>query len=229
MTSLAPISATRLERVSCSSLVDAVRARWRHPSYVLDLVTPTPGRVLFGPAITLAFMPARADLRHPVDHDFAANFYSAAQGSEPGSVLVMSSGGHPDAALGGSRKLSRLERAGVAGVLADGRLRDFGELAEYGFATYCRGETVAQGGDLVMPWATNVPIEIGGVAVVPGDYVYADGAGAVVIPASAVDEILEYAQAREVQDRESMEAIQAEDPDLVMEQGEDRPHPPKVM
>ncbi|MGI9539017.1 MAG: RraA family protein [Miltoncostaeaceae bacterium] len=228
MNTLAPELAARLQQISCSSLVDAVRARWSHPSYVLDLVSPTPGRVLFGPAITVAFMPARADLRHPVDHDFAANFYAALQDGGEGSVLVMSNGGHPDAALGGSRKLSRLNRAGLAGVLADGRLRDFDELAEYGFTTYCRGETVAQGGDVVMCHAANVPVEIGGVAVVPGDYVYADGGGAVVIPAPALDEVLDYAETREARDRASMEAISSEKAEDVMRSGEVRPEPPRV-
>jgi len=43
-------------------------------------------------------------------------------------------------------KLSRLQRAGAAGVLRDGRLRDFEQLADYPFATWCRGEGTRWGG-----------------------------------------------------------------------------------
>lgn len=213
---------TSLEEVSCSSLVDALLKRWPHPAHILDLVSPTPGRLLFGPAVTVAFMPARADLKHPVRNDFAANFYAALHNGGAGAVLVMSNGGHPDAALGGARKLSRLRHNGLAGVLADGRLRDFDELGEYEFATYCRGETVRQGGSLVMPYAANVPVEVSGVAVLPGDYVYADSGGAVIIPSADLDGVLEDAAIGEERDRASMAAMSEEDPATVMREGEAR-------
>lgn len=212
-----------LARVSCSSLVDAMAARHDHPAHILDLVSPTPGAVLFGRAATIRFLPTRRDLQHPVENDFASLFYRSlgADGGE-GVVLVMSNGGHPDAALGGSRKLCRLGHNRLAGVLADGRLRDFGDLAEYGFVTYCRGETVRQGASRVMAAAAGVPVEVSGVTVVPGDYVYASSAGAVVIPAADVDEILADAAAREERDAASMAAMRDEDPATVIKSGERR-------
>jgi 4-hydroxy-4-methyl-2-oxoglutarate aldolase len=210
-----------LPQVSCSSIVDAMLARHTHPVHVLDLVSPNPGAVLFGRAATIRFFPTRRDLHHPVENDFAALFYKAIEedGGE-GAVLVMSNGGYPDAALGGGRKLSRLRQNGLAGVLAAGRLRDFDELSTYGFITYCQGETVAQGAPHVMPIAANVPVEISGVGVIPGDYVYADRAGTVIVPASLVGEILEDAVAREERDAASMERMKTEDPATVMAEGE---------
>jgi regulator of RNase E activity RraA len=210
-----------LDRVSCSSLVDSMLARHAHPCHILDLVSPTPGAVLFGRAVTIRFFPTRKDLQQPVENDFAALFFRAIEehGGD-GAVLVMSHGGHPDAALGGGRKLSRLRHHGVAGVLADGRFRDFDDLAGYGFVTYCHGETVRQGGNLVMPIAHNVPVEVSGVGVVPGDYVYADGAGAVIIPAAIVREVMEDAAAREERDLASMERMAYENPAEVMAKGE---------
>lgn len=213
---------SRLDRVSCSSLVDALIDRYEHPAHILDLVSPTPGRVLFGPAVTIRCIPTRKDIAHPIQNNFASLFYRAiAEGGE-GAVLVMSSGGHPDAALGGGRKLSRLRHNGLAGVLADGRLRDFDDLGGYEFATYCRGETVRQGGNLIMPVEANVPVEVSGVAVLPGDYVYADSAGAVVIPAGVAEEVFQDAAAREVRDAASAERMKLEDPATVMARGEVR-------
>jgi regulator of RNase E activity RraA len=212
----------RLDRVTCSSLVDALIDRYNHPSHILDLASPAPGRVLFGPAVTIRFIPVRKDIAHPVQHNFASLFYRAIGDGAEGAVLVMSSGGHPDAALGGGRKLSRLRHNGLAGVLADGRLRDFDDLAGYEFATYCRGETVRQGGNLVMPVEANVPVEVSGVTVLPGDYVYADSAGAVVIPAVVVEDVLQDAAAREVRDAASAERMRCEDPATVIARGEVR-------
>jgi 4-hydroxy-4-methyl-2-oxoglutarate aldolase len=212
-----------LGRVSCSALVDAMADRYTHPAHILDFVSPTKGSVLFGRAVTIRFFPTRKDVQRPVENDFASLFYRgiAEMGGE-GAVLVLSSGGHPDAALGGGRKLSRLRHNGLAGVLADGRLRDFDDLGSYGFATYCRGETVRQGGSLVMPIAANVPVEVSGVGVLPGDYVYADSAGAVIVPAGIIQEVLQDAAAREERDAASAERMTNEDPATVIAKGEAR-------
>jgi regulator of RNase E activity RraA len=128
-------------------------------------------------------------------------------------VLVLSSGGYPDASHGGGMKLSRLQNGGAAGVLADGRLRDFNQLAGYTFATWCRGEATRWGGDTVMPYAANVPVEIDGVSVIPGDYLYADTSGAVVIPQTSLQRVIDEALRLEAEDARSVEEIATEEPD----------------
>ena len=75
-------------------------------------------------------------------------------------------------------------------AFTDGRLRDFSELVHYDLAIYCRGETTRWGGDTVTPYEANRPVVIGGVAVCPGDYVFADASGAAVIPAEDVRAVL---------------------------------------
>ncbi|WP_444964170.1 hypothetical protein [Nocardiopsis sp. M1B1] len=93
-------------------------------------------------------LPARDDLPQ-AGLGFASLFYTAVADRPAGKVLVLSAGGYPDASHGGGTKLSRLDHHGVAGVLADGRLRDFDQLREYRFATWCRGEATRWGGDTV--------------------------------------------------------------------------------
>ncbi len=212
----------RVCRISCSAIVDAVAERYQHPAHIVDLVSPTPGAVLFGPAITIQFFPTRDDHRHPAENDFAAQFYRALEGAPASAVVVMSNGGHPDAALAGGRKLSRLHHRDVAGLLTDGRLRDFEELAGYSFVTYARGEQVRQSGHLVLPICANVPVEIAGVGVYPGDYVYATSAGAVIVPTACLDEVLDAAERREARDAELLQLVASEDRQAVMRSGEQR-------
>ena len=95
---------------------------------------------------------------------------------------MLASNGYTDASMGGGTKLMRLQEDGCAGVLTDGRLRDFDELAGYDFAAYCSGEATRWGGDSVTPFQANVPVVVKGVGVMPGAYVFADSSGAVVIP-----------------------------------------------
>jgi regulator of RNase E activity RraA len=200
-----------LDRVACASLVDAIGRVHGHRAHILSLVSPSPRR-LFGPAATIAYLPYRDDLPQ-TELGFGPLFHQAVGESPAGTVLVLSSGGYPEASHGGGTKLSRLQNSGAAGVLADGRLRDFNQLSDYAFATWCRGEATRWGGETVMPFAANVAVEIGGVCVIPGDYVYADASGAVVIPRASLQRVIDEALTVEAEDARSLEQIAAEKPD----------------
>jgi regulator of RNase E activity RraA len=199
-----------LDRVAAASLVDAMGRIHSHRAHIHALVSPAPRR-LFGPAATIAFLPYRDDLPE-TELGFGALFHQAMDGTPAGTVLVLSSGGYPDLSHGGGMKLSRLEHTEASGVLADGRLRDFAQLGQYRFATWCQGEATHWGGDTVMPFAANVPVEVAGVSVIPGDYVYADSSGAVVIPRASLHRVIEEALKIEAEDAQSMEEIAAERP-----------------
>ena len=210
MTNAPAVSEDVLDGVGCASLVDAMGRIHSHRAHILSLVSPAPRR-LFGPVATIAYLPYRDDLPQ-TELGFGALFDEALGASATGKVLMLSSGGYPDASHGGGTKLSPLERTGAAGVLADGRLRDFDQLADYGFATWCRGEATRWGGDTVMPFAANVAVEIGGVCVTPGDYLYADTSGAVVIPAASLQRVIHEAQRVEAEDARSLEETAGEGP-----------------
>ena len=188
--------ADALRGLKCADLVDAIGRVHRHRCHVLDLVSPTPGRVLFGAAATISYYPSCSVALDPQRYNFA-NLFREAVGDQPaGKVLVLGSNGYTNTSMGGGTKLFRLQAHGLAGVLTDGRLRDFEELAGYDFAAYCSGEATRWGGDVVTPFQANVPVVVGGVGVMPGQYVYADAAGAVVIPEGEVDDVL--AEARKI-------------------------------
>jgi regulator of RNase E activity RraA len=197
-----------LDRVACASLVDAMGRLHSHRAHILSLVSPAPRR-LFGPVATIAYLPYRDDLPQ-TELGFGALFHQAVGESPAGTVLVLSSGGYPEASHGGGTKLSRLQHAGAAGVFADGRLRDFEQLGGYAFATWCRGEATRWGGETVMPFAANVAVEIGGVCVIPGDYLYADASGAIVIPRSSLKKVIDEALRVEAEDARSLEEIATE-------------------
>jgi regulator of RNase E activity RraA len=200
-----------LDRVACASLVDAMGRVHSHRAHVLSLVSPAPRR-LFGPVATIAYLPYRDDLPQ-AEVGFGALFHQAVGDSPAGTVLVLSSGGYPEASHGGGTKLSRLQHSGAAGVLADGRLRDFDQLGDYAFATWCRGEATRWGGDTVVPFAANLAVEVGGVCVIPGDYVYADASGAVVIPRASLQPVIDQALSVEAEDARSLEEIATEQPE----------------
>lgn len=198
------------EGLKTSDLVDAMGRLHRHRCHILDLVSPTPGRVLFGPAVTISYFPSCSAGLDPERYNLANLFYEAV-GEEPeGKVVVLASNGYTDVSMGGGTKLSRLQNHGCAGVITDGRLRDFDELAGYEFAAYCSGEATRWGGVEVTPFQANVPVVLSGVGVMPGQYVFADRSGAVVIPDVQIEEVLAEARAVEAEDARDRKEIERE-------------------
>ncbi|BCP10952.1 dimethylmenaquinone methyltransferase [Mycobacterium paraintracellulare] len=202
-------------RVRTADIVDAMGRRHRHRCHLLDLVSPTPGRRLFGPAVTISYFPTCRVALPPERYNFKRLFYDAIESGADGRVLVLASNGCSDASLGGGTKLSRVHNHRLAGILADGKLRDFAELAHYDLAVYCRGETTRSGGDIVTPYEANRPVVIAGVAVRPGDYVFADASGAAVIPAGDVRAVVRAAKKVALEDAETIVAIRAETPNTL--------------
>lgn len=195
--------------ISTASLTDALGRLTSTPLHVIDLVSPTPGRVLRGRAATIRFVPFREDAFDPEKNVIAPFFYEAIPDDPSETVLVLDSGGSATVSLGGSVKYSRVHNWHLAGLITGARLRDFAELATYDPVFYAAGETVKAGPAHVMPVEAGVPVVLGGVTVFPGDWIHADGAGAVVIPPGLVDEA--YRLAAEIDEVEAAAAVRIRD------------------
>ncbi len=209
-----------VEGLGVADVVDAMMMAFQHRAHAIHFDSPDPQRVLFGPAVTIGYMPVRKDLMDPDKHSLGPAFYNAIGHEDPtGKVLVMASNGHPHASLGGGTKLSRVRNHGMAGILCDGQLRDYEELNSYDFAVYCKGETVRAGGNEIQPYLTNVPVCVDGVTVVPGDYVFAQGSTAVIVPADAAEAIFKKSRGIMAKMDQVKDSLVDEDPRTVLSQG----------
>jgi hypothetical protein len=82
--------------LSSASLTDALGRLSTHRAHVLDLMSPTPGRVLRGRAVTIRFVPFRQDVFDDQVNSFASLFHEAVPTDPEEIVLVLDSGGQPD-------------------------------------------------------------------------------------------------------------------------------------
>ncbi|RNE62076.1 RraA family protein [Cryobacterium tepidiphilum] len=105
-------------------------------------------------------------------------------------VLVISGEGDETRALIGELIGRRAQVAGGAGFVIDGAVRDVDGLAELGVPVFARAVTPA-GPYKFGPGRINVPVSVGGVAVLPGDYIIGDADGVVVIAPAHVDSVIE--------------------------------------
>jgi regulator of RNase E activity RraA len=197
--------------LTCADIVDALGRRHRHRAHLRVLTSPTPGRILFGQAITISYFPSCSTGVDPATHTFGALFEQAIGTDGAEKVLVLASNGYAETSVGGGTKMVRLEHHRLAGLLTDARLRDFIELSQYSWAAYCSGDTVRWGGDEITPYQANVPVVLrGGAGVHPGQYVFADASGAVVIPEAEIDDVLSDSLEIRAQDAHTREQIAAE-------------------
>jgi 4-hydroxy-4-methyl-2-oxoglutarate aldolase len=114
---------------------------------------------------------------------------------QPGEIVVLAQPESQAAALIGDMLVTQMETAGAAGVLLNGAVRDFEELAALGLPIWTqfvrvRGATKTEVGRL------NIPVAMGGTIIYPGDIVVMDADGAITVRPSRLDEILEKAEAR---------------------------------
>ena len=86
------------------------------------------------------------------------------------------------------------KRKGVAGCVCDSQIRDCVKIIDMGFPVYAAGirPLDSMGRGLVVDY--DVPVRCGDVMVHPGDLVFADYDGIVVIPQTVETEVLRLAQ-----------------------------------
>jgi regulator of RNase E activity RraA len=79
---------------------------------------------------------------------------------------------------------------GAAGAIIDGHSRDALKIIEMGFATFCTGFRPVDSSYRSQVVGIKVPIIVGGVQVNPGDIVFADFDGIVVVPKAMLAEVV---------------------------------------
>ena len=110
-------------------------------------------------------------------------------GAQAGDVIMYAAGGRMDVATGGSILALRAKRRGIRGFVVDGCFRDVDEIAEMDFPVYIKGASpVRSKGDLET-YQLQMPVDICGVQVNPGDLIVADASGVLAIPASIAEEV----------------------------------------
>jgi regulator of RNase E activity RraA len=146
-------------------------------------------RRLVGRAFTLRFVPAREDLATPESWSSPRSTRAAIEAMPEGVIAVVDAMGVADAGIFGDILCARMKQRGVAALVTDGAVRDLAGVLATGLPVWCQGAAAppSVAGLTFVGWQE--PIGCGGVAIFPDDVVVADADGAVVIPATLVDEV----------------------------------------
>jgi len=96
------------------------------------------------------------------------------------------------AAWGGLLTTAAMSRK-ARGVVTDGGARDYEEIVDLGFPTFCRGLTPYDSLGRMDVVEIHGLVRCGGIAVRPGDLIFADMVGIVVVPQELADEVIDKA------------------------------------
>ncbi|MSQ73471.1 MAG: RraA family protein [Betaproteobacteria bacterium] len=120
---------------------------------------------------------------------------TAIESANRGDIIVIEQRSGVDAGSWGGILTVAARLRGVAGVIADGPVRDIDESRQHDFPVYARATTARTARGRIVETGTNVAIRIGEVAVNPGDYAIADGSAVVFVPAAQIEALLDAAEA----------------------------------
>jgi 4-hydroxy-4-methyl-2-oxoglutarate aldolase len=158
---------------------------------------------IIGIAVTVRYVPTQqppAGKRSEADFDkWVGEFYNQ-RTPEPfqpllreGSVVVIEEAPETDVGSIGSNNIMAWKLAGAVGVITSNTCRDTDEIITQKVPLYLKqvGRGIRPGRNEVE--SVNRPIVLGGVLVMPGDVIVADGDGVIVVPRKVALEVARYA------------------------------------
>lgn len=186
-------------RVATASVADAVDKICGKKGYLDSAIAPrTSERKIAGPAVTVLEGPTEEFV--PPTH--ALELIDAA---EPGSVMVISIGGHAEVAVWGGLMTAGAVANRLEAAVLDGATRDIAEIKrDFGFPVFSRSASPGTTLGRFKTLDSMVPVQIGDVTINPGDIVVGDVDGVVVVPKEHAAEVL--AMAQEIDQRELEQA-----------------------
>ena len=132
--------------------------------------------------------------------------HKAIEIAQPGDILVLDTGGsYRHAVIGGMMSAAAFGK-GIGGLVIDGAVRDIEDLRQNGHPVFAAA-VVPNAGDSEGPGQLNRPISCGGVPVLPGDIIVADGNGVTVVPRDCLELVLERCEARVQVEKKRMAEI----------------------
>ncbi|HEV2514342.1 MAG TPA: RraA family protein [Devosia sp.] len=132
--------------------------------------------------------------------------FEALDSLKPNEVYVCT-GSSPSYALWGELMSSRALHLKAAGAVCDGYCRDSAGILKLDYPTFCYGSYAQDQGPRGKVVDYGIPIEIGGIRIRPGDIMFGDRDGVLVVPREAEQEAFARAFEKVTTENKVREAI----------------------
>jgi 4-hydroxy-4-methyl-2-oxoglutarate aldolase len=183
---LSALAMEKLYTAVVADSLDQIGIRNQAMREYLRPICPCPA--FFGWARTIAC----CDVYHVPPEPYAMEI-EAIDSILPGEVVVVSTQQSKRTAPWGELLSTAAKARGAHGAIVDGLVRDVRKIEELGFPVFAAGIKPVDSMGRGIVTGYNVPVECGEVLVNPGDFVFADLDGVIVIPKENVEEVLHLA------------------------------------
>lgn len=169
-----------------SDILDSMGLRDRCPS--VELHSMTGHRSLMGLAKTLQWEDYSDEGEDPYEIIIAA-----VDSIKPEEVVISAASGSLRSAIWGELLSTATHMRGGRGAIVEGAVRDIAQMQAMDFPCFALSTTPRDSAGRQRVVSYDVPIELGGVLIEPGDFVMIDMDGMVVIPANMSEEVINLA------------------------------------
>jgi 4-hydroxy-4-methyl-2-oxoglutarate aldolase len=165
--------------------------------------------LIVGHALTVRYLPERRSSSNRLLRQSASRLthHTVFAMARPGDVVVVEVGGASTVSVFGGVAAQGALRAGIAGCVVDGGIRDLEQIRSLRLPVWSRLVTPRTGKWRVEAVGVNVPIACGGVQVNAGDLVIADETGLCFLPLDVAQRAIE--RILEVGEQENKQLAQA--------------------
>jgi regulator of RNase E activity RraA len=177
--------------LSVALVADALDGAGLRRQAVPGIPPRTAGGVALGRAKTLLW----ADFAYD-DPDTYALELQAVDSIARHDLVVCATADSDRAGVWGELLTTAAMHRGAAGIVTDGAVRDLARMDEMGFPVFARHLSPYDSMNRQKVVAVDVPVEIDGVSIAPGDVVLADRDGVAVVPQGVAADVLASALAK---------------------------------
>ncbi len=161
---------------------------WGHLAGISLLGALEPGAVVCGPAVTVLFKPSD---RKGEPQDV---YHHAIDNCPEGGVLVCDAS-CAAGSCSGELMSSGAKTAGAVATIVEGTVRDLAQVRSLGYPLFASSASPVGVTGKKEPKESQVPLTLGRVTVSPGDIIFGDIDGVVVIPKNRVRDVADAADA----------------------------------
>lgn len=155
----------------------------RHAALPPDIRPLRPDWRIFGRAATLSAVTVASEPKHPYAIEL-----ECIDALRPGDLLVATTNGDRDSALWGELLSTASHAHGAVGSVIDGLTRDAAKILAMDFPVFAAGFSPLDSKGRLDGISHGQPIRIGSCVIRPGDWVFGDIDGIVVVPAEAAEQ-----------------------------------------
>ena len=192
----------RLSALSTSEVSDALDACGVKGG-LLNLNSLQSGTQLIGPAYTVKYALYE---KKPTSFKNAANYIDTVP---PHAVIVIDNQGRKECTTWGDILTQVALQKGIAGTVVHGAIRDAQCIRAANYPVFCSAIYMCSGKNRVYKSAEQCPLVINDITINPGDIIFGDDDGVLVIPLLLIDEVLHKAENINQTEKKIIAAVRA--------------------